>query len=705
MLSSIDTFSSILAPIFYKLVYMSVIASIVGLVVVVVNQFLIRKISPRGLSIIWLTFLLTLLIPCHISTIFSIYNYIPEKILILNTEIENIKEVPYQQQYDSEKYEYINSEETISKEELLESMNHTYHKYLFFDVILPYLWFIISLILIMIYFLSYIIFDLKTKRNICSDKRLLEILERCKRELNIKKDIELVYQDRVKIPAIFGIFHVRILINESLESVTENKIEYIFMHELSHYKRRDNLFIILVMCIKSIYFFNPVIYIMLKELIKDIECATDEIAIKNMSMERKKEYAKTLLEFTEINHQKFVAKALCISDNKKNLEKRIIMIKNSAKFEKHKISVVLLSVTLVIVMILVFCTTKISNHTEEFDFSKLEQYENTYVAEYSDVKEIVTLLPFGSLSESMIVGSSEKTLLINYDMLQRDMKVHSLVLFTLIEDLEKIEYTFRNQNRQSILRSDFPEYSIKSIDGVIHYLNSDLDFGNSSAYDVTVNQYFDRIFQDQNLAFRKFKKDYKEELRVIQEEFSLLPLSNWNYKEYKEAAYSMDEKRYEKIYEFFEIYDNHAYVSKNIVKYPMRKMEVEGGYKNSNMNLQIIGNHILSNYFESFAIDTSRPNLILQDGEVIAGDKDEFVVRISYELLAGKYDGNLIEKLGKIDSDGWVKEDVMLRIKRSENAPINEDGNTKYELIEIGSQVSTESLEILNNSKILEKDY
>lgn len=706
IISKLNIFAYIIAPIFYKFVYMSIIASIVGIVIIFVNKFLIKKISPKALSLMWITFLFTLLIPINISTKFSIYNYIPEKILIFNTEIENIKDISFRQEYDNAKAEFKEYSETLqSREEseaLLEDIDNAFYKSLVFDVILPCLWFLVSLLLILIYFSSYIIFSLKNKKNICEDKRLLDILETCKKRLNVKKDIKLVYQDKVKVPAIFGIFNVRILINENLKSVEDSKIEYIFMHELSHYKRHDNLFIILVMCIKSIYFFNPVIYFMLKQLIKDIECATDEIAIKDMDSNIKKEYAKTLLEFTQINNKKFVAKALCISDDKKNLQKRIIMIKTSDKFKKNKVFIYMLSFFFIAVMLLVFCTTKVSNNIEELNFKEFKKYENINMEDYNNIKEIVSKLPFGDLNKDVIIGTSKKELLIDYDMLKQDMKINSLILFTCIKDLDKIGYTFRNKDKITILRTDFSKYSLKDIDTVKESITSTINFGNSKSYDVTVNKYADIVFKDRRLAFYKFKKDYKKELQEIKEKFNLLPLNIWNYQEYKEASFSMSGENFSKITEFFDIYTNSLYVSSNTNKYPMKYIEVSGSYVNSELNLGIIGNSILSNYFYSYKIDFEKTSFVLLDSKVIAGDRDEFVVLIKYKLLDGKYDTKLTKNLGKSNLEGWIQNDVMLRIKKVTDTSSDE---IKYKLIEIGESVSTDGLKILNNKKIPERAY
>ena len=47
-------------------------------------------------------------------------------------------------------------------------------------------------------------------------KDTLKILEECKKELKIKKDIKLVIQEKIKTPSIYGIVHTKILLNSKL---------------------------------------------------------------------------------------------------------------------------------------------------------------------------------------------------------------------------------------------------------------------------------------------------------------------------------------------------------------------------------------------------------------------------------------------------------------------------------------------------------
>lgn len=355
MLNQLNSFAFVLSPIFYRLVYMSLIASCVGIVILIIRKIFSKKIPPKWISRLWLLVLIALICPVQISSIFSIYNYIPKDTVILfDHTIDEIPNISFREEYDIARQETKNIlDENISsnqKEQIKKSADIAYIKSLIIDIILPYLWLGISGILSITYVITYSIFALKiSKYKNSEDERLLFILERCKKKLNINKEIKIIQQDKVKTPSLFGIFNTYIIMPNNINNLTDYEIKYIFMHELSHYKRRDNILKICWTLIKDIYFFNPIIFLIYKQIIKDMEVATDEIAVKGFNKENKKEYCKTLIKLTTKDVERnFVAKTLAISDNKSNLERRIIMIKFSDGFIKHK---VLISITLIIVIL------------------------------------------------------------------------------------------------------------------------------------------------------------------------------------------------------------------------------------------------------------------------------------------------------------------------------------------------------------------
>ena len=84
----------------------------------------------------------------------------------------------------------------------------------------------------------------------------------------------------------------------------------------------------------------------------------------------------------------------------------------------------------------------------------------------------------------------------------------------------------------------------------------------SKDFDIGANKYGYAVFKNPNKAFSRLKKEYKKGIKLIQKEYKFMPLSNLNYKKYKNYGWqvkhgSVDEKEQTKfISTFMDIYEN-----------------------------------------------------------------------------------------------------------------------------------------------------
>ncbi len=81
-------------------------------------------------------------------------------------------------------------------------------------------------------------------------------------------------------------------------------------------------------------------------------------------------------------------------------------------------------------------------------------------------------------------------------------------------------------------------------------------------FDVGANKYGYAVFKNPNKALKRLKKDYSEGIKLIQKEFNLLPLTNFNYKSYKTYGWQVttgteEEKEQARfVTSFMDIYEN-----------------------------------------------------------------------------------------------------------------------------------------------------
>ncbi len=100
------------------------------------------------------------------------------------------------------------------------------------------------------------------------------------------------FSPKVTAPALYGIVKPKIVLPCSYNCMD---IKYITLHESVHNRRMDNLWRVLAFVAVSLHWFNPLAWVFLKAFLCDLELACDECAVRDLSLEERKEYARTLL--------------------------------------------------------------------------------------------------------------------------------------------------------------------------------------------------------------------------------------------------------------------------------------------------------------------------------------------------------------------------------------------------------------------------
>ena len=80
------------------------------------------------------------------------------------------------------------------------------------------------------------------------------------------------------------------------DALSEDGLDYALLHELIHYRRRDIWLKALVMLTVSVHWFNPVMWLMVRQVDRDIELACDEMALTVLPEEERLAYGETILQ-------------------------------------------------------------------------------------------------------------------------------------------------------------------------------------------------------------------------------------------------------------------------------------------------------------------------------------------------------------------------------------------------------------------------
>ena len=100
------------------------------------------------------------------------------------------------------------------------------------------------------------------------------------------------YSDKVQSPAVYGVFRPKIVLPAAYENIDT---KYVLRHKRAHIRRKDNLWRLLGFLAVAVHWFNPLSWVFLKCFLADLELACDEAAISGYNEEERKEYARTLL--------------------------------------------------------------------------------------------------------------------------------------------------------------------------------------------------------------------------------------------------------------------------------------------------------------------------------------------------------------------------------------------------------------------------
>ena len=164
----------------------------------------------------------------------------------------------------------------------------------------------------------------------------IEILDRLSviaEMIGVKKPIELCINPLISSPFMIGFFRPCIVLPSA--DITDKNFQYIILHELTHYKRRDMFYKWLVQITVCLHWFNPIVYLMGREITKACEFSCDEAVLTKMGYNHAQDYGKTLLDaMAAVGKYKESLGAVTLSENKQLLKERLGAIMNLKKRTK-----------------------------------------------------------------------------------------------------------------------------------------------------------------------------------------------------------------------------------------------------------------------------------------------------------------------------------------------------------------------------------
>lgn len=154
---------------------------------------------------------------------------------------------------------------------------------------------------------------------------------------------EMIVCEAISTPAVTGLLRPRLLLPHERYDVQE--LRYILRHELCHLKRRDMLFKLVLLAANAMHWFNPVVYLMLRQADEDIELACDSAATDGLELPERAAYSRTLLAAVQSSVRALPA-TTCFGGTVERLKRRITNVLGAQKKRGLGIVALVLALTL-----------------------------------------------------------------------------------------------------------------------------------------------------------------------------------------------------------------------------------------------------------------------------------------------------------------------------------------------------------------------
>lgn len=154
---------------------------------------------------------------------------------------------------------------------------------------------------------------------------------------------EMIVCEAISTPAVTGLLRPRLLLPHEHYDVQE--LRYILRHELCHLKRRDMLLKLVLLAANAMHWFNPVVYLMLRQADEDIELACDSAATDDLDRAERAAYSRTLLAAVQSSVRALPA-TTCFGGTVERLKRRITNVLGAQKKRGLGIVALVLALTL-----------------------------------------------------------------------------------------------------------------------------------------------------------------------------------------------------------------------------------------------------------------------------------------------------------------------------------------------------------------------
>jgi beta-lactamase regulating signal transducer with metallopeptidase domain len=115
------------------------------------------------------------------------------------------------------------------------------------------------------------------------DTRLLDRVDEARRSMSVTEAVPLIVASGATAPSVMGILHPFIVLPaKAVDDLEEEEIRGVILHEMAHIARKDNLLRLVETAIVTVYWFNPLVWMVRSRGDLERERACDERTVDHM---------------------------------------------------------------------------------------------------------------------------------------------------------------------------------------------------------------------------------------------------------------------------------------------------------------------------------------------------------------------------------------------------------------------------------------
>ncbi|MCK9479604.1 MAG: M56 family metallopeptidase [Firmicutes bacterium] len=313
--------------------------------------------------------------------------------------------------------------------------------------LLNIIWALGAICFLFYHFLSYIIFKRKVKPycNKIENETFGDILN----AMQIKAKPQLLQCGKIASPMMIGFIKPTILLPST--NYSNDELTVILKHELTHFKRGDLWYKLILVIANAIHWFNPMIYLMAHQANRDMEYSCDDAVIKDSDMDYRKAYSMTILK--AMQNDDTTTLSTNFSESGKRVKKRFDNILN-IKLKKTGIAALICIIIIIPIVSSLTAYNKQSDEiTEISQFSnRLYRYNNTSIYDVKRLNKLFdafSLTMYDSSLDNLEVKSSDELVAFYKLHLPMPMMLNTdsprklvTIAFALLDDINKVQFIF-----------------------------------------------------------------------------------------------------------------------------------------------------------------------------------------------------------------------------------------------------------------------